>query len=272
VAVGQEEALDNTTWVETPEQVRFRYHVAGPTRRYLAYLIDFVIRALVFLLVSFIIGVATGVGMGAGGLGTGLLLVLIFGMEWGYYVLFETLWNGRTPGKRALGLRVVKEGGYPLSFMDSVLRTLLRAADGLPPALGVLPTYASGVLTAAFDKRFRRLGDRVASTMVVIEEPVRVATAIVIDPAPTRAELDLLPARPPLSADEFEALDLFFRRNTLSEARRHELAALVAPTFARRMGTTASDSLRFLEVLYFRVREQTVRKRDDAANRTGVAP
>lgn len=271
MAAGQEEPLDNTTWVETPEQVRFRYNVAGPTRRYLAYLIDFVIRALGFLIVSFIVGLLTGVGMGAGGLGTGMLLVLMFGMEWGYYVLFETLWNGRTPGKRALGLRVVKEGGYPLSFMDSVLRTLLRAADGLPPAFGFLPTYASGVLTAAFDKRFRRLGDRVASTMVVIEEPVRATTTIVIDPAPTRAELDLLPARPPLSADEYEALDLFFRRTTLSEARRHELAALIVPTFARRMGTPARDPLRFLEVLYIRVREQTVRKRDDATPPTGVA-
>jgi len=271
VAAGQEEPLDNTTWVETPEQVRFRYHVAGPTRRYLAYLIDLVIRGLAFLIISILVGVATGGGTNVSGLGTGMLLVLIFGMEWGYYVLFETLWNGRTPGKRALGLRVVKEGGYPLSFMDSVLRTLLRAADGLPPAFGFLPTYASGVLTAAVDKRFRRLGDRVASTMVVIEEPVRVAAAIVIDPAPTRAELDLLPARPPLSADEIEALDLFLRRNTLSEARRHELAAIVSPSFARRMGTTARDPLRFLEVLYVRIREQTVRKRDEGAPRTGAA-
>ena len=268
MAARLEEPLDNTTWVETPEQVRFRYNVAGPTRRYLAYLIDLVIRAVTFFVLAIVIELVTNVG--ASGLGTGVLLVIIFGMEWGYYVLFETLWNGRTPGKRALGLRVVKEGGYPLSFMDSVLRTLLRAADGLPPAFGMLPTYASGVLASAFDERFRRLGDRVASTMVVIEDPARVTSMIVIDPPPTRAELDLLPARPPLSADEFESVDLFLRRNTLSEARRHELAALVAPTFARRMGTTASDPLRFLEILYIRVREQTVRKRDDAAKPSGA--
>src|SRR5262249_14226919 len=82
---------------------------------------------------------------GLGGLGVGLLLLIAFLVEWAYYVFFETLWGGRTIGKRALRLRVIKEGGYPINFIDRVLRNLLRAAAFLPGL------YAPGVLVMARD-------------------------------------------------------------------------------------------------------------------------
>ena len=66
-----------------------------------------------------------------------------FVLEWGYYVFFETTGDGRSPGKRALSLRVVKEGGYPIGFIDSVLRNLLRGADFLPVG------YVVGLFTMA---------------------------------------------------------------------------------------------------------------------------
>lgn len=243
--------LDNTTWVETPEHIRFRHHVAGPARRYLAYLLDLLIRMAMAAAVVFLVAMAAGGMPETSELGQGLLLLLFFGLEWAYYVLFETLGGGRTPGKRALGLRVVKEGGHAPSFIDSVLRNLLRAADLLPFG------YIAGVLSMIVDRRFRRLGDRVAGTMVVIEESANVPSQFVLQPPPQAAELDALPGRPPLSAFERESIERFLRRTFLSLPRRQELAEQVAPMLARRMGLSPSslpggDAVRFLSLLHLR--------------------
>jgi hypothetical protein len=190
----------------------------------------------------------------------GFLLLALFAMEWGYFVLFESLWSGRTPGKRALGLRVVKEGGYPITFIDSVLRNLLRAADFLPSA------YALALVVMARDARFRRLGDLVAGTMVVVEERARVAESIHIQPPPTDAELEALPQRPPLSALDLEAVELFLRRSgTLSPAREAELAAMVAPIYAARVGIRHPDATRFLALLYSRATGDVARRRSPGA-------
>jgi uncharacterized RDD family membrane protein YckC len=235
--------IDTTTDVETPEHIRFRYRAAGPSRRALAYLLDLLIRiAIGFVLV--VLAVAAGAVTDGSG---GLLFLGAFLLEWGYYVLFESLWGGRTLGKRVMSLRVVKEGGYPITFVDSLLRNLLRAADFLPAV------YAIGLFVMARDSRFRRLGDRVAGTLVVIEEPTRVSAAVDIAPPPTAAELATIPARPRLSAAELEAIELFLRRRgTLAPAREEELAEMIAPALAQRLGLDRRDPSRLLALLYHR--------------------
>jgi uncharacterized RDD family membrane protein YckC len=234
--------LDNTTEVETPEHVRFRYRVAGPMRRMLAYILDLLIRIIVLLVLGLILGVALG-----GEAVVGVMLICAFVLEWGYYVVFETTSDGRSPGKRALSLRVVKEGGYPISFIDSVLRNLLRGADWLPVG------YVIGLLVMASDARFRRLGDRVAGTLVVVEERSRVAAPLTINPPPSAVELDGFPQRPPLTAWERETLELFLRRVDLTAARREELAQTIAPVLAQRIGVTVKDPVRFLALLHHRL-------------------
>jgi uncharacterized RDD family membrane protein YckC len=238
-------SLDNTAEVETPEHIRFRYHVAGPSRRAVAYLLDLLIRLVVIAVAAVIIKLAAGVSKRADG-SWGLILVLIFLVEWGYYVLFETLAAGSSPGKRALSLRVVKEGGFPLGFLDSLLRNLLRAADFLPVG------YVLGLLCMSGDARFRRLGDRVAGTMVVIEERPVPTAPLSLFPAAQPEELDALPHRPPLSAWERDTLEIFLRRTALSPARRVELAQMIAPLLARRMGVKLHDPVRFLALLHHR--------------------
>lgn len=235
--------LDNTAEVETPEHVRFRYRVAGPVRRMLAYLLDLLIRAGVLLVLGLIIAIA----MGGGDAVSGILLICAFILEWGYYVFFETTGDGRSPGKRALSLRVVKEGGYPIGFIDSVLRNLLRGADFLPVG------YLIGLFAMGADSRFRRLGDRVAGTMVVVEERSRVAAPLTLNPPPTAAELEALPQRPPLTAWERETLELYLRRVDLTAARREELALMIAPALAQRMGLTVKNPVRFLALLHHRL-------------------
>jgi uncharacterized RDD family membrane protein YckC len=254
-----ERLIDTDTEVETPEYVRFRYRTAGPMRRVFAWAIDCFIRVAVAFVVL--------LGLGMSGIVSekdvteaafGVMLVILFALEWGYFVLFETMWDGRTPGKQALGLRVVKDGGYPIRFVDSVLRNLLRAADFLPKG------YPVGFVVMAGDRRFRRLGDRVAGTMVIVEERRQVAAPVLVQPPPTAEEIESFAQRPRLSAMELEALELFLRRrNTLGPAREHELAEMIASSYAKRLGLRYRDPSRFLALLYRRATERDAQPQPD---------
>jgi uncharacterized RDD family membrane protein YckC len=248
------EPLDTSAEVETPEHVRFHHQLAGPARRGLAWLIDLSIRGMLMLFLAMLTGIA-GIAAGAElrSFSAGVLLLVYFVVEWGYYVFWETIWSGRSPGKRAMRLRVITDSGRPLHFLDSVLRNLVRGADWLPMG------YALGLIVMGRDKRFRRLGDFAAGTMVVVEERQALADPLYIQPPPTARELGSLPQRVPLSGDEIEALELFLRRvPRLHPARSEELAEIVAPVFAKRIGVRfRGDARRFLEVLYYRTRERT---------------
>ncbi|MBK7825654.1 RDD family protein [Nannocystis sp.] len=240
--------LDTVAEIETPEHIRFRYQLAGPGRRMMAYLIDLAIRGIIVVILGLILQLSSyGFGFGGEGFSTGAFLLVAFAVEWGYYVLWESLWSGRTPGKRSMHLRVLKEGGYPTGFLDIALRNLLRAADFLPMA------YSVGLLVMGLDPRFRRLGDMVAGTVVVVEDPGRIGHGLVVQPPPSAAELASLPARPDLSSADLEALDLFLRRvGTLNPAREQELADIIAPVYAKRLGLQYTHSARFLALLYLR--------------------
>jgi uncharacterized RDD family membrane protein YckC len=243
---GPRAGLDTTAEVETPEQVTFRVHVAGPSRRATAYLVDLLVRGAVLLVLLLVAGLA-GVDVDFEGFSQGVLLVVMFALEWGYYILFESLWNGQTPGKRAVKLRTVKEGGYPLTFTDVVLRNLLRGADWLPMFNVV------GLAVMAFDGRFRRLGDLVAGTMVISEGRTRLGTALMISPPLSPEDLEAIPAGVRLSGREMNTLESFLRRvGSLNPAREQELAELVAPMFAARFGARYQDPVRFLGALFVR--------------------
>jgi uncharacterized RDD family membrane protein YckC len=247
------EAVDTTAEIETPEHVRFRYRLAGPARRTAAYLIDLIVRGAIVLGVS-ITAILGGVASGGAfsEVSVGIIALLLFLVEWSYYILCESLMNGRSPGKAALRLRVVTQTGHPLHVADSVLRNLLRAADFLPFA------YVVGFFVMARDGRFRRLGDMVAGTMVVVVDRQGVAPPLVIQPPPQDWELAALPQRVPLAADELDAIELFLRKQPrMAIARAYELAEIAAPGFARRLGFGRTDPVRLLQLLYHRARGQT---------------
>jgi uncharacterized RDD family membrane protein YckC len=244
--------LDTIAAIDSPEQVRFEYRLAGPARRGLAYAIDLLLKLAVLCVLAILLALG-GVGRDDfSGWTLGVVAVVAFAMEWGYGVLFEALTSGRTPGKRAMRLRVVKEGGHPINFMDALLRNLLRAADFLPSG------YALGVVVMGLDSRFRRLGDLVAGTMVVIEERSHVATEVKLRPPPSPHELAAMPAGARLRPAEREALDLFVRRlDRLGPARADELAALVLPRFADRLPASAAQApARSLALLHLRATER----------------
>jgi uncharacterized RDD family membrane protein YckC len=96
------------------------------------------------------------------------VIVTLFLLFWGYFLIFEWVWNGQTPGKRLMRIRVVKDGGYPISFLDSVVRNLLRIVDCyLPPFF-----FAVGIISIFAHPRHKRIGDLAARTVVVIERPL----------------------------------------------------------------------------------------------------
>lgn len=230
--------LDTTLSIETPERVIFNHQLAGPALRTAAYLLDLLLRlAFVFFVM---VGLSIGV-MATGrlrGLEAGVVLVLFFTLEWGYFVVFDVLMHGASPGKRVLGLRVIHESGRPLSGAESILRNLLRAADILPFF------YALGLVTMCFDRKFRRLGDLVAGTVVVRQPRVRLRKR--------RTEIAVqaivgLPERPLLTKDELLALALFERRSAdLGRSRALELAEIVAPKLRARYGIHGGDAVSLL--------------------------
>ena len=145
--------LDTFREVVTPEGVSLHLPAAGPVPRALAWLIDLGIRGGLMMVCSMVFAV-----LGRGGVG--LYAVALFVVVWFYPVVFEATW-GRTPGKRALGLRVVAANGAPVGWLASFVRNLLRVVDMLPFA------YTAGLVTSLADPWSRRLGDMVAGTLVV---------------------------------------------------------------------------------------------------------
>lgn len=144
--------------IPTPEGVELELVLAGVGSRLVATLADFVLKGVV-LLALWIVGDA----LGGEGFVVALLIVGSFLVWFGYDVAFETLAAGRTPGKRAAGLRVVRLGGGPVGFLASAVRNLLRLVDSLP---GI---YAVGAVCILFSRRNQRLGDLAAGTLVVRE-------------------------------------------------------------------------------------------------------
>lgn len=205
------EKLDTLQSVELAEGVEIRLRIAGPMLRMGAYALDLLIRAGVMIVcgIALTVGGMTIGGEVAGGLG----LLLWFVMGWWYPVIFEAGKRGATPGKRALGLRVIQTSGAPITIGQAVIRNFLRFVDGMP-----LVTYGFGLACCLSTKRFQRLGDLAAGTVVIYD---RIPPEPLIPAPPPMAA-----ARPPvaLTADEIRALSVFRERSGLwSEARRVEI-------------------------------------------------
>jgi uncharacterized RDD family membrane protein YckC len=249
----REEPLDTSVAIETPEHIVFRYRVAGPARRLLAYLVDLVVCYGSAIILCALIILAT-MGSGAVGdavdsaqaLSIGIVLVILFAAQWVYFVAWEGA-TGRSPGKIAAGLRVVTTSGRPIGFGGAALRNVLRAADALP--IG----YAVGVVAMALSPRFQRLGDLVAGTMVIVPDRPGVAALIRVWPPAQPRELAELPEEVRLDAEERNALEMFLRRRgTLGPAREHELASMIAGPLGERFGFKLPDPARTLALLYDR--------------------
>jgi uncharacterized RDD family membrane protein YckC len=251
--------LDTDVAIETPEHIVFRHKVAGPARRFLAYLLDLLIcytafTALAFLVLLASVGtaVATDSVDGALGAGIGILLVALFAIQWVYFAVLEG-WRGRTPGKSAMGLRVVTTTGRPIGFRAAALRNVLRAADALPLTYTAGLLSMAGLVSMSATRRFQRLGDLVAGTMVIVPERASAAAPLVLWPPAQPYELAQLPDDIRLDGEERQAIEMFLRRRVrLGRARELELAAMIASQLAARFDFRAQDPSRTLALIYDR--------------------
>lgn len=213
--------IDTLQAIELAEGVEVRLRIAGPLQRGMAVGIDMGIQLALLVLFGIFLGIA-GFGIGFN-VAVGFWLLALFVVSWWYPVLFEASKWGATPGKKMFGLRVVQTSGAPITFSQALVRNFLRVADNMPMLdLGIgipLPTGGFGLATCLSTKRFQRLGDLAAGTVVIYDR---------VTPEPS------VPAPPPMDAarpavalrpGEVRAVVAFRERAGLwSEGRRAEIA------------------------------------------------
>ena len=225
--------------IETPEHVVLDLEIAGIGSRALAAVLDMLILIGSALALVLVLTILSGYGVTLGRVGS-VVLVLIGFVVWnGYFILFEGLRSGQTPGKRIAGIRVVMDTGHAVTFGAAAARNLLRIADALPPP------YLIGLLLVAFHPRAKRLGDLVAGTIVARDRPHEAS------PAPAAGGTEEPPSIPELDDEEFRLLSQFAARQAqLEPAARVRLARRLAARLSEYPAAPGHSDLAHLLALH----------------------
>jgi len=248
--------------VETPEHVEVRLELAGVGSRMAAAVLDTILLFLALLLVI-LVGSNVNLGGALGGWFTALMVLLMFGLVWGYFAAFEALNGGRTPGKQSLGIRVVMDTGQPVTTGAAVVRNLVRLLDCYFPLVPVLPA----MLLMFLNKSNKRLGDMAAGTIVVRDRPTDWALGAA--PLAAEAEQPIETGPPELSEDEFRLLDRFLGRlNDLEPAVQVRITTELSLRFEDRIPRRTDDAQAYL-VQVFAEEQQKRRGRFATRARSG---
>src|SRR5574341_1080419 len=260
---------DERMAVRTPEHVQLNFLLAGAGNRFLALLTDFAIQWLLFLGIVLVLGGIQWVNKWSVGdvfgkkaeANVGLwifagFLLLFFGLQWGYFTFFETIWSGQTPGKRRQRIRVIRENGRPIGFAEAAIRNLLRSALDSQP----FPLHAIGFLVGMLNDRFKRLGDFAAGTVVIVERRQSVpGTATSLRPSPQVVLPKMRLGLRQLSREEVAALQAYLRRrDELKDEVRSAMARKIALSLMQRLDITRPADMSndaFLEWLDEEVRK-----------------
>lgn len=237
---------DDRVQIETPEHVLFEYELAGLGSRMVAGLVDvmlmgFLLLGELLLVVAFTGLRSLGPWMIAAGAVAGFLTF------WGYPIFFELRWRGQTPGKRSLHMRVIQEGGYSLTPQVVIVRNLLRIVDFLPGA------YFLGLAVMMLNRRYKRVGDWVAGTLVVKERsadskpPVAKRVAAPAGQEDKVAELRRQGVHRLESSHLQLILDFMERRHTLNPEARLRLADQLALSVSQKLEIPPERGERFLQ-------------------------
>lgn len=170
---------EETLIIETPERVQLEFALASIGNRFLAVVIDHAIQYLTIFVVAYAFLSVSGLTDAYNKVGAtsffsempkwtiAAMIIALFLIFAGYFIFFEWLWNGQTPGKRLLKLRVIREDGRPITLWEAMARNLLRIFDAVPGF--VLPVYSIGLIAIFMNRRDQRVGDIFAGTVVVRE-------------------------------------------------------------------------------------------------------
>ncbi|MEM6978606.1 MAG: RDD family protein [Planctomycetota bacterium] len=259
--------LDTTIEVVTPENIAFDYQLAGPFRRLPAYLIDFLVRwgliVLIGLTVMLFIGLLDLTQLGPFGIAG--VMVSYFVISWFYGAAMESVFNGRTIGKWMCGIRVIDVDGCPITGKRAVIRNLLRVADLAPmaalqfldddiPPVFLIPTGMVGLICMILTRRMQRLGDIAAGTMVIIDERQwRLPSKQESDPR-VAALASFIPGDYAVSRSMARTLAVYAeRRHYLTPSRRVEIARhLTNPLLDRFDFRTDLDADLLMSALHYR--------------------
>jgi uncharacterized RDD family membrane protein YckC len=222
--------LTDRVTIATPEGVELELALAGLGSRFVAALLDSLIQVGLWLALLITFGILEAADV-ASAIGVAFVSVGAFLIVFGYDVAFETLNNGRTPGKRMAGVRVVRTGGQPIGLRTSAVRNLVRMADILPGMYGV------GMVSIMATRRNQRLGDLAAGTLVVRESTRPAGPPTQSLYRPSLGELAQGWDLGAVTADDLAAIRRFIERRALLEAAPRariaaELAAAVRPKVA----------------------------------------
>jgi uncharacterized RDD family membrane protein YckC len=207
--------------IETPERVPLHFALASIGNRFLACASDHGLQALALALVILVLFIMDGYADGSRRLSDApkwiyaALLVIIFLIQSAYFALFEWLWNGQTPGKRWLKLRVIREDGRPITFWEAAVRNLLRIFDMMPAGF-----YSIGLISVFISERDQRVGDLFAGTVVVREREAEAPTFAQVFASPVSDEALRRSFKPAqftadlgsLTTAEIEVVETFLRR------------------------------------------------------------
>jgi uncharacterized RDD family membrane protein YckC len=242
----------------TPEHVHIRLEPAGVGSRFLALIID----ALIVLAISSFIGGILRFTLPAG-IATAIGVTLNFVLTWGWHVFFEVKKQGRTPGKRALRLRVIDARGLPVSLHQSLVRNIVRILDFAPAFYGV------GAIAVLVTESRRRLGDLVADTLVVRDAQTlsysgQLTSERRHNSLRTPRVLRLMRHRISLEEREF-LLTLCLRADRMAPAARYDLMEEVARVYRRKLDIeeeqiSGENLVRDLTAVLFNPREDDARR------------
>jgi uncharacterized RDD family membrane protein YckC len=238
---------EETLIIETPERVPLAFALASIGNRFLAVAIDHFIQYLSITLIAWVFLFLAGTSVGEAGTTAdrvfsempkwtiALMILIVFLIFAGYFIFFEWLWDGQTPGKRLLKLRVIRDDGRPITMWEAVARNLLRVFDAAPGFF--LPIYSVGLIAIFLSNRDQRVGDIFAGTVVIRERTDEAPTFAetfsnpVSDAAYTRVQqrVDFQADVSQLTEREIEVVESFLRRRwDLTERQRLWMAWRIA--------------------------------------------
>jgi uncharacterized membrane protein SpoIIM required for sporulation/uncharacterized RDD family membrane protein YckC len=231
--------------IVTPDHIELDFELAGLGSRFLALIID---TLLIGVLIVILVIAAVALGIGALSLRSfnadswvwAFAVLVYFLVTWGYFLFFEALNRGQTPGKKWTGIRVLRDDGLPVGWRESALRNLVRAADMLPP-----PAFIVGGLAIVLSKDGKRLGDLLAGTIVVTHdaqlEPTqrtsRWGAAWIVKVEKGRSRQGMMIGDTRVDASQLQIIERFLaRRDSLPAGQRQTLAWRIASPFLAALG------------------------------------
>jgi len=222
--------LLNRITLQTPESVELEFLLAGIGNRSLALLIDYIVWGSMLFVFTMTVTIfnelITGIfkqifGSQANLWLSAIALMIFFLIYVGYFVFFEVIWQGQTPGKRYTKIRVIRDDGRRESIQQALLRALLRPFDDL---------LTIGFFLILLGKQEKRLGDIVAGTLVIQEEYL-VAPSFQVSSQGEEFVTELLETAniAQLKPDDFALIrDYLQRRKNISPKAKAELSLNLA--------------------------------------------